>query len=160
MRVIKLVVAALVSVVVVAVLAGCQSKKEKVTEFLYRYGNTKQSVERMYTKASLKPVNKTFSDFDYKITSLEVKNIKTKDINGEKKHFVKCKMAYTLTSKSHKDDKIDYIRYMALVVEENGFGDLIVDLSQSKEVFVAGQSREVMDILFSADMIAGEEMIS
>lgn len=162
MRRTKFVVAMLMSLMFVTILTGFKSRDSKIKEFLYEYGNTDN--EQMYDRSRNPMTDQTGvvtgGSWDYKIKSLNItKPINTKDINGITYHFVKCKISYELTPKISKKGKWELARYLALVIEENGFGEFIVIKDQSREVVVMGVDKKGIKTDWAEIINMGEKMV-
>ncbi|MDD5396963.1 MAG: hypothetical protein PHW24_02780 [Candidatus Moranbacteria bacterium] len=152
MKTIKFAVLAIVSAMLVIFVAGCQSKKDKMTEFLYRYGNV--TIEDAYKKAGFILVT-----HEFKMNPPEIKSVKTKDSGGVVYHFVKVKAVYDYVTKSRQEGKEKCFRWMALTIEEDGFGNMLVDLEKSKEVLVIGINEKDAKDMYPEKFIAGENLL-
>lgn len=135
-------------------LVGCQSDKDKMREFLYRYGNV--TIEEAYVAARFKVPSGNIKDLNFKIDSLEVKSVKVKEVNDVKYHFVKAKMMYDFVI--YKSNR-KLCRWMELTVEEDGFGNMLAVMAKSREVFAAGEDEKDMKNLFKEAYKNGEKMM-
>ncbi|KKQ53050.1 MAG: hypothetical protein US70_C0006G0020 [Parcubacteria group bacterium GW2011_GWD2_38_11] len=153
MRTINMVVFGLVSLMLVVILSGCQSKNDKMREFLYRYGNV--TIEEAYKKGGF--VFTTRNDFQFKIDTLVIKSVKSKEVGDVTYHFVKAKIVYNYNPKVGAVDKC--YRWMALTIEEDGFGNMLVDPPKSKEIVSVGLTEKESKKIFPDKFENGENLI-
>lgn len=143
MKTIKLVVLVLVSFLLAVSSADCQTKNSKMEEFLIRYSN--ETNKETFRKNGI--VMGEHEKFYSKVNSVEIRSIKTKEVGDVTVHFVKAKIIYDYNPKFNGVvTKEKFYRWMALVVEEDGFGTMLA---------VQQKSKERMSITFSGKLMPG-----
>lgn len=155
----NLMLAAILLVSAIA-LSGCTSEDEKIKELLHRYGN--ETARQMYDRSGFISSNRTFDNFTPKIVNVKIySKDKVKDTGGVTLHFVRAKIVYFFEENSGATKfNHTFFRYMALTIEEDGFGEMKVDVSKSKEVYAAGADEKEMKLLCPEAMERGEKLIS
>lgn len=146
---------AFVSFVSVTVfISGCSlNKDEKMREFLKKYGNL--TAEKAYRKGGF------VLGSDFKIDSLDVKSIKTEKVGSVTLHGVKAKLIYEFTcSLGGVPEKYRYYRWMALTIEEDILGEMLVDPGRSKEIVAAGRNEKEMKEMFMDKFEAGDKLVN
>lgn len=158
MRKINSFVMVIASLTFIMMLLGCENKNDKMREFLHKYGST--TIGEAYEQSGFIVPMHSFGDLTFEIPSLEIKSDKIKEINGETYHFVKAKMMYVFSPKSGNEKKErQFVRWMALAIREDGFGNLQVDSAKSVEYVAAGDDERVMRMIFGKIVTRGEDLI-
>jgi hypothetical protein len=139
-----------------SILCGFGVSNGKVDNIIRKYG-----IETFEKKLRINGINpESHETFSPKITSLEIKSIKTREVGDMTLHFVKARVVFDYNPKTngiiHKEK---LYRWMALVIEEDGFGKMLVNPAKSKEVMTLSIDGESAKKLFPDSFIAGENLI-
>jgi len=165
MRKLYQIIMVVVSLMLVFISSGCQSKQDKtkseITDFLYRYA--KVDAETVYEKATLRVSGMTFKDFNVEVVKpIIVKEVKKEESNGVTLYKVKCRIDYVFHFKGDNgnDGSNYYISYAALTIEKKGFSDPVVLSDFSKEIYLAGINEKMINTVHASHVKKGEELIN
>lgn len=146
--------------VLVSLLGGCANKEEKMKELLIRYGN--ETLEQRYRESKYQTSDRTFSSFKPTVLRVKIYEDETeKGSDGVTLHFVRAKLDYLMVD-NQGDTKMNhsFFRYMALTVEEDGFGEMKVRMNKSREILALGADEAMMKGFYGEEMKAGEKLLS
>jgi len=114
--------------------AGSSNVDSKLKEFVRFYsGDTAKDAYRDVSGGCI--LDKSF----FSINTQDIKSVNTVDNFGQKIHYVKVKVSYTV----NKLPSETLNRWMALKITEDGFGKKVVSLGESTECFAIVNSNGV-----------------